>query len=139
MKLPKMLPLEEQEQINFVKYLNAKKIFHFAPMGENKQSYANRQVAMKIASKSKKMGKIKGLSDVIVMLKDKILFVELKRARYPLKSGKYSTSHTKVSKEQKNFTETINKSFRYAKARVCYGAVEAIGFVEEVLKDGKAE
>ena len=133
-KLPKTLPLEEQEQMDFIKYLNAKKIFYFAPMGENKQSFANRQVAIKIASKAKKMGKIKGLSDVIIMLEDKILFIELKRARYPLKSGKYSTSHTKVSKEQKEFTATINESFGYAKARVCYGAIEAIGFVEENLR-----
>ncbi len=124
---------EEQEQQRLVAYLKAKKIFHFAPMNENKQSFANRNTALRLEAKAKKMGKLKGVSDVIIMLNSKIVFIELKRAKKLLKNGKLSTSHTKVSKEQESFIKTINERFnKYAVGVVCYGAKEAIEFVEDI-------
>jgi len=80
------------------------------------------------------MGKVKGVSDVIVMLPNKILFIELKRSRKTLKSGKLSISHTKVSPEQKIFLNKINEDFNnYAEAYVCYGAEEAKEIIESRL------
>lgn len=128
-----MTPTEAQEQQKLIQWLRLKKVFHFAPINENNQSFSNRLVAMKIEAKSKAMGKVAGVSDVIVMLDNKILFVELKRARKVLKSGKLSVSHTKVSKEQKDFINSINERFSYSEAKVCYGFNEAREFIEEYL------
>jgi len=129
-------PSETVEQQKLVQWLRLKKIFHFAPMNENKQSFSNRTVAFQIEAKSKSMGKMKGVSDVIVMLPNKILFIELKRARKRLKSGKLSISHTNVSDEQKRFLNTINEEFnKYSVAFVCYGAREAIEVVEDYMDD----
>ena len=129
-------PSETVEQQKLVQYLRFKKIFHFAPMNENKQSFSNRTVALKLEAKAKSMGKMKGVSDVIVMLPNKILFIELKRARKRLKSGKLSVSHTKVSDEEKSFLNTINGEFcKYASAYVCYGAKEAIEVIEDYMEN----
>ena len=123
-------PIEAIEQQKFIKWLRLKKIFHFAPTNENQSSFTNRTVALRVAAKAKSMGKVRGVSDVVVMLPSKILFIELKRARKTLKSGKLSTSHTKVSDEKKEFLSTVTDSFDYADGKVCYGAVEAIEYVE---------
>ena len=125
-------PLEELEQKKLIQWLRLKKIFHFAPMNENKSSFTNKRVAMQIESKAKSMGKVKGVSDVVVMLHNKILFIELKRARKVLKNGKLSVSHTKVSDEQKSFLNGVN-AFSYAIGHLCYGAEEAMKIIEENL------
>ena len=125
-------PLEELEQKKIIQWLRLKKIFHFAPMNENRSSFTNKRVAMQIEAKAKSMGKVKGVSDIVVMLHNKILFIELKRAKKVLKSGKLSISHTKVSDEQKSFLSRVS-GFSYADGYVCYGANEAIKIIEEIL------
>ena len=112
-------PLEEDEQKVLVQYLRLKKIFHFAPMNENKHSFSNRGLAMKLEAKAKSMGKVSGTPDLIVMLDNKMLFIELKRV-------KGSTT----SKAQKEFINKANQ-YPYAIAKVCKGAKEAIAFIEE--------
>ena len=126
---------EETEQKKLVQYLRAKNIFHFAPLNENNQSFMNRNTAIRIEAKAKAMGKMNGVSDIIVMLKGSILFIELKRAKKRLRNGKLSTSNTKVSEAQKSFISTINDNFgNYAYAKVCYGADEAISVIEDINK-----
>ena len=115
---------EEQEQKKLVQWLKLKKIFHFAPMNENKQSFTNPKVAMMIEAKAKSMGKVKGVSDLVVMLPSSILFIELKRAKKRL---------TKVSDSQNSFLSKIGQ-FCYAKGHVCYGANEAIEIIEKELQ-----
>ncbi|NCD00187.1 MAG: nuclease [Bacteroidia bacterium] len=119
------MQVEEQEQKALVQWLKLKKIFHFAPMNENKQSFTNPKVAMMIENKAKSMGKVKGVSDLIVMLPNKILFIELKRKE---------KSKAKVSYSQNAFLSKIGQ-FCYAKPYVCYGAKEAIEVVEKELKN----
>lgn len=114
---------EEQEQKKLVQWLRLKKIFHFAPMNENKQSFTNTKVAMMIEAKAKSMGKVKGVSDLVVMLPNSILFIELKRAKKRL---------TKVSDSQNVFLSKIGQ-FCYAKGHVCYGANEAIEIIEKEM------
>lgn len=114
---------EEQEQKKLVQWLKLKKIFHFAPMNENKQSFTNPKVAMMIEAKAKSMGKVKGVSDLVVMLPSSILFIELKRAKKSL---------TKVSYSQNVFLSKIGQ-FCYAKGHVCYGANEAIEIIEKEM------
>ena len=116
---------EEQEQKKLVQWLKLKKIFHFAPMNENKQSFTNPKVAMMIEAKAKSMGKVKGVSDLVVMLPSSILFIELKRAKKRL---------TKVSDSQNVFLSKIGQ-FCYAKGHVCYGANEAIEIIEKEMND----
>ncbi len=130
-----MLPTEEQEQQKLVQWLRLKKIFHFAVGNENKHSFSNKLLAIRLEAKAKSMGKIKGTSDLIVMLPNKILFIELKRARKVLKSGKLSVSHTNTSVEQLKFLQTITENFDYADGFVCYGAKEAIEVIESELSN----
>lgn len=116
-----MIPLEEDEQKTLIQYLKAKRLFYFAPINENTHSKANRKLAIMLEQKAKSMGKVKGTPDVIVMLQNKILFIELKRIK-----GSYATD------EQKEFLEKVN-SFIYAKGKVCKGAKEAIEFIESEI------
>ena len=107
--------LEELEQKKAVDYLRilerqGKIIAFFAPMNENIMSGSNREKAMKIENKAKTMGKRSGVSDLVVVLRDKVLFIELKRAGKRLKSGKISYAGIKVSENQKRFLGDVKKS-----------------------------
>ena len=126
------LPTEAQEQQYLVQWLRINKIFCFAPVNENNTHKQNRHYAMIAEVKARAAGKLKGTSDLIVMLPNKLLLIELKRQRRKLKSGKLSTSHTNTSKEQLKFLETAN-TFDYAEARVCYGWEEAKEYIESHL------
>lgn len=63
------------------------------------------------------------IPDLTIFLKDKILFIELKRRVKSL---------SKVSSHQEEWVAFLN-TLPYAKAQVCYGAKEAIEFIEENL------
>lgn len=113
--------LETDEQKTVIQYLRLKKIHHFAIVNENNHSKLNRLVAMKIEAKNKAMGKIKGVSDLVVFTPNKILFIEMKR-----------TKGSTTSKQQKEFLEKVSL-YPYAVGRVCKGAGAAIEFIEEYL------
>ena len=121
-------PKEDEEQKALVEWLTAKRIMHFAPMNENKGSFANREAFYRIEAKAKKMGKINGVSDIVVFLPNKILFIELKRSKKILKNGSLSKSNSTVSDAQYDFMNKVNK-FDYAEATICYGCKEAIEFI----------
>ena len=122
---------EAIEQKKFIKWLKLKNIFHFAVVNENNMSSNNKKMAQIIGQKSIEMGKKKGVSDVIVMLPDKILFIEMKRARKRLKSGKLSQENL-ASKEQLQFIDNVN-SFEYSQGFVAYGFIEAKNIVESFI------
>jgi hypothetical protein len=126
------IPPEYEEQKTLVQWLKAKKIFFFAPTNENNSYKQNRQFAMIAEQKAKVAGKLKGVSDLVVFTDKHILFIEMKRRPKRLKNRKLSVAHTKVSKEQIDFLEKVNR-FSYTKSRICYGAKEAIEFIEENL------
>ena len=121
---------EAQEQEKLVYWLRIKKIFHWATTNENNTYGQNRKYAMIAENKAKRGGKLKGVSDLTVMLPHIILYIELKRQPKVLKSGKKSTSHTKTSREQLDFIEKVNQ-YPYAKGKVCYGFEEARAYIEE--------
>jgi len=81
-----------------------------------------------------KQGLVEGVSDYVVLLEDKILYIELKRQPKKLKSGKMSVSHTPTTNEQIEFIEKVSK-FSYAIGRVCYGFDEARSFISEYASD----
>jgi hypothetical protein len=116
-------PLEHDEQVALIKWLRAKKIFHFSIPNSSALSSLNRNTAIKVGSVLKSEGLIKGASDLVVMLPHKVLFIELKRA---------SKSFSTVSEEQIVFINKVNH-FDYAVGQVCYGAKEAVKFIESYI------
>ena len=123
---------EYEEQCNLVEWLRLKKIFHFAPTNENNSHKQNRKFAMIAEMKAKKSGKVKGTSDIFIMLPNKLLVIEMKRSKRKLRNGNLSVSHTNTSKEQLLFIERAN-TYDYVNATVCYGYMEAIEFIEKEL------
>lgn len=123
---------EEIEQIAFVNWLKLKKIEHFAVVNENAMSGINRFMATKIASRSKRMGKRKGTSDIVVMLPKQILFIEMKKCQGIRKDGKRRNVNM-LEDEQKAFLDNVD-TFPYAKGFVAYGCNEAIEIIESELK-----
>lgn len=113
------VPPEHDEQVVLVKWLRAKNIFHFSIPNSSALSSLNRNTAIKVGSVLKSEGLIKGASDLVVMLPNKVLFIELKRA---------SKSLSTVSEEQIMFIDKVNQ-FDYADGKICYGAKEAIKFI----------
>ena len=124
-----IIPLEIYEQVDLCKWLDAKRLLYFAvPNGGSRHKLE--------AINLKKQGVKPGVSDMVVLLKDKILFIELKRQKKLLKSGKYSIAHARATKEQLEFLQDIN-SFSYAEGGVFYGWAEAKEYIEQHLHDTK--
>lgn len=120
---------EAIQQKQFIKWLRLKNIFHFAVVNEGNSNFKGN--GKFIGSEMKALGKLKGVSDLVILLDDEILFIEMKRCRNKLKSGKLSSENL-ASKEQLNFLGRINQ-FKYSHGYVAYGATEAIKIVEQYL------
>ena len=119
------LPSEEEEQKALVRYLKKNNYFFFANVNENKQSFTNKSLAVKIEAKSKSMGKVKGVSDLCVFTENTIIFIELKKQRPVLKSGKLGKPTNDATEEQKGFIAKVN-GFKYAYGFVAFGCDECI-------------
>jgi hypothetical protein len=113
---------ERQEQIKLVNYLkifeNQKKIISFfaVPNGGSRN--------MIEAKNMKAEGVRAGVSDICVILSNKVLFIEMKQAPKTLKSGKKSISGISVNDNQIEFLENIKKS-DVCEGFICYGFDEA--------------
>lgn len=110
-----MNPTEHEECVTFREWLDWKHLFYTKTTQETYTSSWNQK------RKNKKEGLHKGLSDYIVVLKDVLLFIEMKR----VKGGQ-------VSKEQKEWLDRLNE-IDNVEGAVCRGADEAIKFVETYL------
>ena len=132
-KATRSIATEYEEQKALVEWLRIKKIMHFSNHNENNTYKQDRRYAMIAEQKAKASGKVKGVSDICVMLPNKILFIELKRKPKILKSGKLSVAHTKVSKEQQAFLDRVNM-FDYAAGIVAYGWHQARDFINKELE-----
>lgn len=116
-----MRKIEQLEQIKTVQYLtilkNQDKIVEFfsVPNGGSRNKIE--------ASNLKKEGVRSGVSDLVIILKSKVLFLEMKAPPKILKSGKKSYTNSKVSENQRFFLNTIKCS------DVCIGDI-AYGFNE---------
>ena len=120
-----LLPKEDEEQKELVKYLKEKNYFFYATNNENNTFKQNRKYSMIAEQKAKANGKLKGVSDMTIFTSDTIVFLELKRQRPILKSGKLGTPVNKPSEEQSNFIANVNE-FHYAYGCVAYGCDDAI-------------
>ncbi|MBE3610501.1 VRR-NUC domain-containing protein [Campylobacter californiensis] len=113
------VPLEDQEVIAFATWLRIQKI----PFTH----VANERVAsVQYKKKLKAMGTSAGFPDMMIFLPSGLVCVEMKRAKKSL---------SRVSNEQEDWIGTIN-CYDYAKAKVCYGAGEAIDFIKSEMKRG---
>ena len=89
---------------------------------------------MKIWARNKKIGVSKWFPDYIIFLKrGGILFLEMKLPRKILKNGKLGASPSKISPEQKEWIEFLQK-IDNAEARIAYGFDEAKEMVERCEK-----
>ena len=120
------LPTEDVEQESLVEWLNKNNYFFFATKNENNQSFNNRLVAIKIEAKAKARGKIKGTPDLCIFTDNTIVFMELKRQKPILKSGKLGKATNDATKEQLEFLAKVN-DYSYAYGCVPYGCSLAIG------------
>ena len=107
-------PSEKAEHLKLVSWLRIKRLKFNHTANE-------RKTTARQGAELKRLGVSKGFPDISIYLGDKVLFVELKRA---------VKSKSKVSKEQSSWIEFFN-TLPYAKAKICYGADEAIEFVKE--------
>lgn len=74
----------------------------------------------------------KGVPDYLIILKRwSLLFIELKRQRKILKSGKLWASPSKVSDEQKKWIAWLS-AVENVEARIAYWCDEAVKIVEEM-------
>ena len=123
-------PKEEIEQMKLIQWLKANKYNFFAPINEQSHSFLNKSVAIIQTKRAKLMGLIPGVSDIVIFLDSKILFIEMKRQPKTLKSGKLSYTNSKTSEEQVKFLNNVNK-YDYAKGFICYGFDEAVKIIKE--------
>ena len=78
----------------------------------------------------KATGLLVGVSDLIVMTNNKVLFIEMKKCKKLLKNGNLSSSGISVSEFQLKFLDEV-KEFDYAASTIAYGSKEAISFIEK--------
>ena len=108
---------ETEEQETLVKYLEIRRLkFSAIPNGMYTKSWA-------VKNKNKREGVRSGVPDMMIILPNKLLFVELKR----IKGGT-------VSPEQKEWIEKLNGIGEQVEAVVCKGCGEAIDKIEKELK-----
>ena len=119
------LPTEDIEQEELVKWLIKNNYFFFATKNENNQSFNNRLVAIKIEAKAKARGKIKGTPDLCIFTDNKIVFMELKRQKPILKSGKLGKPTNDATKEQLEFLAKVN-DYQYAYGCCAFGCNDAV-------------
>lgn len=125
------LPKEDVEQKALIKYLRKEGYFVYAATNENNTYKQNRKYAMIAEIKAEANGKLKGVADITLFTKDKIIFIELKRQRPILKNGNIGTPKNKPTKEQIDFICKVNE-FDYCYGFFAYGCNDAIKILKEL-------
>lgn len=122
---------EDRESEAFAKWLQIKN-YRFTHVAN--EIWIGWFVWMKIWARNKKIGVSKWFPDYIIFLKrGGILFLEMKLPRKILKNGKLGASPSKISPEQKEWIEFLQK-IDNAEARIAYGFDEAKEMVERCEK-----
>jgi len=111
-----MIPTEHEEQCALVQYLELKKLkFTSIPNSTYTKSWKQK-------AKNKAEGLRPGLPDLLVIVKDHLVFIEMKR----VKGGR-------VSEHQETWIAALNDC-KSVQAFVCYGADEAMNLIERLNK-----
>jgi len=112
-----LTPHEDKEQEAVVQYLEAKKLkFTAIPNSTYTKSFKQKM-------KNKRIGLRAGLPDLLIIIKNKLVFIEMKRQ-------KGSTT----SYEQKEWIKALNNISPSIEAHICYGASEAIDLIKLIFK-----
>lgn len=131
-------PVEKKEWLALAKHLRKNGYFftHIAnESGLRGSSYGN--IFVMLSQKNKKaQGTSKGFPDYVVLCKNRqgIVFIELKRQRMILASGKVWRSPSKVSDEQKAWVEALSHCWDNIMAEIAYWADDAVRIIEEFDK-----
>lgn len=105
-------PLEAEEQKAVVEYLEKRGMkFTAIPNSTYTKSWKQKR-------KNKEQGLRPGLPDLLVIAKNKLLFIEMKRVK-----------GSATSNEQVEWVAELNK-IENVEAKICYGAIEAINFID---------
>ncbi len=113
-------PSEYEEAVTFSEYLTLKGyLFSHIPSETYSEHWG-------VKMRNKRMGVHKGVPDYLILVKDKIVFLELKR-RLGKQGGKNGTV---VSPEQRVWLTELAK--RGAETLVAYGAGQAIEYIEKL-------
>lgn len=103
----------------------------WATMNENLLSSGQLKDIL-VEEEAKRMGKLNGVSDIIVVGFEKVLFMELKREPKVLKSGKLSYSNSKRSKDQIQFLKNVLKS-NVTAGGFFYFYEDSVAFIKQEL------
>ncbi len=106
-------PKEAEEQAAFVEWLEYNG-FKFTAIPNSTYTTSNAQKA-----KNYRQGLRPGLPDLLVIVKDSLVFIEMKRRK-----------QSKVSDTQQIWIDDLNKCDNVA-AHICYGADEAIEIIKQ--------
>lgn len=121
-----MLPTESQETIALANWLRLHNYFFTKNPNETFTKF------MSVKRKNKLEWVSAWVPDMMIILKRwSLLFIELKRRKKVLKSGKLSSSNSRISEEQKKWISELNK-IENVQAEVCYWALEAIELIERL-------
>lgn len=113
---PKIVPSEDEEQQTFIMYLDMRPELKYTAIPNNTYS-----PHMSVKVKNKKMGLRPGLPDLLVLYPGKwVCFVEMKKIK-----------NSKTYDHQQEWIDAIN-TVPGIEAQICYGATEAIRFIEEL-------
>lgn len=134
-----MKQIESEHHKAVIKYLRILKaqnkiITFFAPINEIRVKSSNPIKNKAIALKEFHLGKHSGVSDLTIIFKHKVLFLEMKQPMKKLKNGNMTNSHSKQSESQIEFEKEINQS-EVCFYEVGYGFVDAKNIIDEYLKE----
>jgi hypothetical protein len=119
---------EQVKVINYLKILERQgKVITFFAVPNGGSRHKVEAVTLKAE------GVRKGVSDLVVLLPNLVLFLEMKRRPKRLKNGKLSTAGIKVSNEQMDFLSKVNMS-NIAVGYVAYGFDEAKKFIDKFIE-----
>jgi hypothetical protein len=108
--------IEDEEQLLLIQYLDLRNIkFTHIPNSTYSEHFS-------VRNKNKKLGVRGGFPDLVICLKNTLLFIELKRSKKSL---------SRVSPEQLEWIEVLN-TYPHCKAVVCYGFEEAKKVIESI-------
>lgn len=119
----KIIPDEHSEQVALVQWLDLKRIDYFAVPNANAMSSLSPTMAIRLMAKLKKEGFKSGVSDIVVLLPNKIIFLEMKRQSGGVQSD-----------TQKQFQHQVNK-YPYAEYYLAKGFQNAKDFLEQEQKN----
>lgn len=126
---------EAEEQKDLVRWLELNGYDFFAIVNEYNMAYRDRKKSIISAIVDRQMGKKRGVSDLVIFLGDKILFLEMKRPRRKLKNGQLSKEDLQ-NQDQKEFEKIVSK-YEYAIYRIAYGYEDAVNIINELTRKGE--